>query len=85
MTDIKYNVLLDESGAVRRIDMAKDKMFTWLAGDTFARSRGGSGGAHLEQGRTYDVAGFDPAVVAEWVRVGAAKYTDGKKPVKEDA
>ena len=64
--------------------MAKDKMFTWLAGDTFARSRGGSGGAHLEQGRTYDVAAFDSAVVAEWVRVGAAKYTDGKKPAKEE-
>lgn len=62
--------------------MAKDK-FMWLVGDTFTRSREGSGGKHLIQGETYDVAGFAPAIVEEWVRAGAAKYTDGKKPDKE--
>jgi hypothetical protein len=63
--------------------MAKDR-FTWLVGDTFARSKGGKAGGHLEQGKTYDAANYDPAVVDEWVRAGAAKYADGKKPAKEE-
>lgn len=58
--------------------MTKDK-FTWLAGDTFTRSRDGVGGKHLIQGETYDVAGFALAVVEEWVRAGAAEYMGGKK------
>lgn len=58
--------------------MAKDR-FTWLAGDTYTRSRGASASAHLEQGKAYDVAGFDPAVVEEWVRAGAAEYAGGRK------
>jgi len=64
--------------------MAKDK-FTWVAADTFTRSKGGKGGSHLEQGKTYDAAGFDPAVVAEWVRAGAAEWAAKVKTAKETA
>jgi len=83
--DITYRVAIDENGHIRNIggqDMAKDK-FIWLAADTFTRSRAGSGGKYLEQNKVYDTAGFDPAIVEEWVRAGAAKYADGKKPAKE--
>jgi hypothetical protein len=59
--------------------MAKEKKFTWIVGDTYTRSREGRGGKHLIQGESYDVAGFNPAVVEEWVRAGAAKYADAKK------
>ena len=72
MTDIKY-VVGEPGGIPRRKDMEKNK-FTWLAADTFARSKGGKSGGHLEQGKAYDTANYDPDVVAEWVRAGAAKY-----------
>jgi hypothetical protein len=58
--------------------MVKDK-FTWLVGDTYTRSRDGVGGKHLIQGESYDVAGFDLAIVEEWIRAGAAEYTGGKQ------
>ena len=57
-----------------------EKQFIWLAAETFARSKGGKAGSHLEQGKTYETADFDPDVVAEWVRAGAAGYAGGKKP-----
>lgn len=62
--------------------MAKDK-FTWLIADTFARSKGGKAGGHLEQGKAYDAANFDPAVVEEWVRAGAAEWAAKAKAAKE--
>jgi len=82
MADVTYQIAIAEDGTVRNIgrqDMAKEKMFTWLVGDTYTRSREGRGGRHLVRGESYDVAGFSPAVVEEWVRSGAAKYADGKK------
>ena len=82
MVDVKYVVALDEEGAVRRIDMAKEK-FTWLAADTFTRSRDGKGGQHLEQSKTYEVNVFGPDIVEEWVRSGAAEYAVEKKAAKE--
>jgi phage terminase Nu1 subunit (DNA packaging protein) len=61
--------------------MEKNK-FTWLAADTYARSKNGQGGSRIENGKQYDAAAFDPEVVAEWVRAGAAEYTGGKKPAE---
>jgi hypothetical protein len=63
--------------------MAKER-FTWLAADTFTRSRDGAGGKHLIQGESYDVAGFSPAIVEEWVRAGAAEWATKAKKSKEE-
>jgi hypothetical protein len=84
--DVKYviPVGLGEAGSdsvPRRKDMAKSK-FVWLAGDTFTRSRDGRGGIKLERGGEYDAGAFNPEVVEEWVRAGAAEYAGGKKPAK---
>lgn len=52
--------------------------FTWLGEATVTRSREGSGGVTLEKGKTYDLTGFDGAVVQEWVMTGhAAWVVDG--------
>ena len=63
--------------------MAQDK-FIWLAGDTFTRSSGARASTHLEHGKTYDAAAFEPAVLAEWVRAGAAAWADKPKAKKEE-
>lgn len=50
----------------------------WLGTSTFARSKGGIPGAHLETGGIYNVEAFDAAVVAEWIRTGHAEpYVNG--------
>ena len=79
--DIKY-VVGEPGGVPRRIDMAKDK-FIWLAADTYTRSKGGRGGTYLERSKIYDAADYDPDVISEWVRAGAAGYAGEKKPAKE--
>jgi hypothetical protein len=69
-----------------RIMMTKESAeFTWIVDTSFMRSRGGVAGRCLEKGATYNVSEFDAAVVAEWVRTGAAKYTKpGKQKPEEE-
>jgi len=81
MRDVKY-IVGEPGGIPRRKEMDKTKI-KWLAAESFTRSRDGKGGARLEQGKVYDAEVFDPEVVAEWVRAGAAEYTGGTKLVKE--
>jgi len=63
--------------------MAKQSHFTWLTETTSTRTYGGRPYSILETGKTYPVADFPEAVVAEWVRAGAAKFTN-LKAEKED-
>ena len=64
--------------------MAKNR-FKWLAAESFTRSRDGKGGVRLEQGKQYDAAAFDPEVVAEWVKAGAAEYVGGGPELAKEA
>ena len=65
--------------------MAKER-FTWIGASCFTRSFGGGKPAQLEQGKTYDAAGFPPAVLAEWEKTGHLKFVGKAKadPDKED-
>lgn len=49
------------------------KKFVWLIDSCVARN-----GRELKRDQTYDVSDFDPAVVDEWVKTKAAKYTTTK-------
>jgi len=53
-----------------------DKKFIWLLCSGEARN-----GQKLIQGKEHDVSAFNEAVVAEWVKAGAAKM---KKAGKEE-
>ncbi len=53
--------------------------FAWVAEGTFT---GGAG--VLRRGETYNVHEFGEAIVAEWVRTGAAEYVEKKKIEAED-
>lgn len=64
--------------------MAQEK-FIWTAAETYARSKGGKGGAHLELGKTYDTADFDPGILAEWYRAGVAEPAETKAKAKKEA
>lgn len=48
--------------------------FIWLLDSGIARN-----GKHLTHGKEHAVADFGEAIVAEWVRTGAAAYVDKKK------
>ena len=52
--------------------------FVWLIDSCHARN-----GRKLIKGQTYKVADFKPAVVDEWVRTKAAKYTTAKSKEEE--
>lgn len=58
--------------------MAKEK-FIWLERSCVARS-----GRKLEHGQEYFVSDFNEAIVAEWVRTGAAAYADAKSKSKKE-
>ena len=64
--------------------MGKNTKFKWLMDAQISR-----GGVKLETDKEYDLASFPPekkitqAVVDEWVKTGAAKYTkEDKEKVK---
>lgn len=48
--------------------MSESKYFTWDSDACFARN-----GIHLIRGKSYKMNDFDPPVVKEWIRSGAAK------------
>jgi hypothetical protein len=51
-----------------------EKRFVWLSESCEARN-----GARLEKGKTYGSSPFNPDVVDEWIRTGAAKWTGKAK------
>jgi len=51
----------------------KETRFVWLAASGFPRR-----GPALIKGSEYAIADFDEAIVAEWVKTGAAKYLKTK-------
>ena len=53
-------------------------MFVWLIDSCHARS-----GRKLIKGQSYKVADFKEAIVAEWVRTKAAKYSTAKSKEEE--
>jgi hypothetical protein len=57
-------------------NMAAER-FKWLGAATFSRSRGGVEGKSLEPQHIYNMADFDPNVVAEWIRTGHAEAVEG--------
>jgi len=57
--------------------MEKTK-FVWLIDSCHARN-----GCKLIKGQSYKVSDFDPAVVDEWVKTKAAKYSTAKSTEEE--